>query len=155
MNTECKIITDGTIFRFYVTEKGYDDGGYFWTNAVIEVDNWCFNYKTSDSFLEFSELRFMRDKISDLLMDKFVTVETLEFIEPELQIILNPKIDLRDTGKYSYIIEGYEIEDISAEFLLYPIFDGVFTDQHYVLPLYREDLEMLVKYLNEVLDKLK
>jgi len=153
MNAECRIESDGTIFRFCVTEKGVFDCGYYWTDAVIVVENWCFNYKTSDSCFEFSELTYMREKLSALLNGEVNTIETIEFIEPDVQIILNPKRDLRNDGKYSYIKEGYEIEDISANFKLFPFFGGAMTEQHYVMPLYREDIELLVDYMNGVMRK--
>jgi hypothetical protein len=153
MNAECRIESDGTIFRFYVTDKGVADGGYYWTDAVISVENWCFNYKTSASCIEFSELKGMRDKLSALLNDEIAAVETVEFIEPDVKIILKPKRDLRNEDKYTYIKEGYEIEDISADYLLFPFLDGVMTEQHYVMPLYRENIKLLVEYLDEMITK--
>jgi hypothetical protein len=80
MNAECRIKTDGTEFRFCVTSKGHDDGGYFWTNAIIEVENWCFKYKTSASCLEFSELKCICNKMSKLVKNELTVVEILEFI---------------------------------------------------------------------------
>lgn len=154
MNAECKIESDGTVFRFCVKEKGYYDGGYYWTDANLCVENWCFNYKTSLSCFEFSELKHMRDKLTTLLNDELMSVETVSFIEPDVQIVLKPKYDRRDGGEYSYIKEGYEIEDINAEFLLFPFLEGAITEQHYVMPLYREDIEILVSYLNVMIEKL-
>lgn len=151
---ECRIESDGTIFRFYVTDKGYDDGGYYWTDANISIENWCFNYETSSSCFEFTELKHMRDKLTTLLKDEVISIETVNFIEPDVQIVLKPKYDLRDSGNYTYIREGCEIEDITAEFLFFPFFEGVITDQHYVMPLYRKEIEMLVSYLNKIINKL-
>ena len=155
MNAECKIESNGTIFRFCVTNKGYYDGGYFWTDADIVVENKCLKYRTSGSFLEFFEMVSIRDMLSDLISDKTTDIERMEFIEPDIQIILKPKHDLRNDGKYSFIKEGYEIEDVSAEFLLFPFLDGVMTEQHYVMPLYRDDIEKLVEYLSYVIEKLE
>ncbi len=154
MNAECRIESDGTIFRFRVTDKGYDDGGYYWTDASICVENWCFNYQTSSSCFEFSELERMRDKLTLLLKDNIEVIEIVEFIEPDVQIVLKPKYNLRDTGKYAYIKKGCEIRDITAEFLLFPFLNGAMTEQHYVMPMYREDIEKLVDYLNIILNKL-
>ena len=53
MNAECRIESDGMIFRFCVTDKGTNDVGYYWTDASIHVENWCFKYKTSHSCFEF------------------------------------------------------------------------------------------------------
>jgi len=154
MNAECRLDLDGTIFRFCITDKGFDDCGYFWTDANITVENRCFNYKTSGSCFEFSEVILIRDELSRLLNGDVVAVERVEFIEPDVQIVLNPAHDLRDDEKYEYIKEGYEIEDISAEFLFFPFLNGVMTDQHYVLPLYRGDIEELLRYLSVMIEKL-
>lgn len=154
MNAECRLESNGTIFRFCVTDKGRYDSGDFWTDANIFVENWCFNYVTSTSCFEFSELFCMRDKLSMLLNDEIEEIETIEFTEPDVQIVLKPKYDRRETGKYSYIKEGYEIADITAEFLLFPFLDGAMTEQHYVMPLYREDIEELVDYLSVMIEKL-
>ena len=154
MDAECKLVSDGTVFRFCITDKGYDDGGYFWTDASIVVENWCFNYKTSGTCLEFSEVIHIRDKLSQLTKDDIATVETVEFIEPDIQMILKPKHDLNDDGKYTYIKEGHEFEDISAQFMFFPFLDGALTEQYYMLPLYRDDIEKLVEYLTYMIDKL-
>ncbi|MFT9078498.1 hypothetical protein [Ethanoligenens sp.] len=155
MDAECKLESNGTIFRFCITEKGYNDGGYFWTNAAIYVSNWCLNYRTSSEFLEFSELIELRDKLTDLINDNLNEIEHLEFIEPDIQVLLKPRHDIRNDGKYEYIKGGYEIEDIVAEFLLYPVLDDAFTDQHYVMPLYRQNIAELLKYLDNMIAKLK
>jgi hypothetical protein len=73
----------------------------------------------------------------------------LEFIEPDLKILLIPKEDLRENPKYAYIREGFEIEDISAEFSFYLSLGYGYTDQRYTLPLYRESIEELVVFLKE------
>ena len=116
ISEECIIESDGTIFRFSVTNKGYNDEGYYWTNTNISVENWCFNYWTSASCFEFSELKHMRDKLTSLLNDEVVSIETITFLEPDVEIVLKPKCDLLNSGNYTYIKTGYEIEDISAEF---------------------------------------
>lgn len=145
MSEECIIESDGTIFRFSVTKKGYNDEGYYWTNTNISVENWCFNYRASGSCFEFSELKHMRDKLTSLLNDEVVSIETITFLEPDVEIVLKPQCDLLNSGKYTYIKTGYEIEDISAEFLFFPFIEGVITNQHYVMPLFREDIKKLVK----------
>ena len=37
MSAEYKIKSDGTILRFCVTNKGYNDCGYFWTDDTLSV----------------------------------------------------------------------------------------------------------------------
>ena len=155
MEEEYRIETNFTEFRFSITDKGYDDCGYFWTDAVIAVSNQWFYYKTSQKFLHFSEIIIIRDNLLKLLNDSIASDKKLEFIEPYIQIILKPKYDFRNDKRHIYIKEGYEIRDIIAEFLIYPTFDEVFTDQYYVLPLYREEIEGLVKYLSYMIEKLE
>ena len=154
MNAECRLDLGSTIFRFCITSKGTDDGGYFWTDASIAVENRCFNYITSSSCFEFSELIHIRDELTRLINGEIAAIERIEFIEPDVQIVLKPMHDLRDDGKYEYIKEGYEIENISAEFLFFPFLNGVMTDQHYVLPLYKGDIEELLRYLSAMIEKL-
>ena len=141
MNAECRIESDSTIFRFCVTRKGFDDCGYSWTDAVITVNNSYFNYKTSNEFLEFREMASMFNKLEALLSNTLTEVYRMEFIEPDVQIVFNPRHE--------------EFGDIVAEFFFYPFLDGALTEQHYVLPLYRDDIEELVTYLSDMIDKLK
>lgn len=154
MNSECRIESDGTIYRFHIASKGYNDGGYYWTDASISVENWCFNYRTSGTCFEFSELKHIRAKLTCLLNNEITSIETLTFLEPDVQIILKPKNDLRDSGEYDFIKEGYEIEDITVEFLLFPFLEGVMTEQHYVMPLYRDEINELVLYLDKMISNL-
>lgn len=155
MNKGICIETDGTEFIFCVTDKGYNDGGYFWTDAELKVKNWCVNYCTSSSFLEFEEIKEINRKLIKLLDNNLDEIETLEFIEPDLQIVLRPAHDIRESGKYSYVKPGYEIEDIRADFLLFPLIDGAFTDQYYCMPLYREEIKAFTNYLTDVISKLE
>lgn len=154
MNNEFRFEECGTVFRFSVTNKGYDDVGYFWTDAIIGVENWCFNYQTSSSCLEFSEIKQINEKLRSLLNDELSEAETLEFIEPDFQIVLKPKYDIRESGKYSFVAEGQEIEDIKAEFLFFPFLNGVITGQRYVMPLYRAELVSFTEYLSAAIQKL-
>lgn len=154
MNFECRITSDGTIFHFYITNKGFDDEGYYWTDASISVENWCFNYQTSGSCFEFSELKDIRDRLTSLLNDEIMSIETVTFLEPDIQIILNPKYNLCNNSRCIYTNDEYQFEDISAEFLFFPFLNGAITNQYYVMPLYRDDIKKLVLYLNAMISKL-
>lgn len=155
MNAEYRYEDDGTVFRFCLTEKGFDDGGYYWTDAPITVNNWCFAYQTSSSCFEFSELVWMNEKLQSLLKDEILAVEEISFIEPDVKIVLHPKHDIRESGEYVYVKSGHEIEDIKADFIFYPFLDGCLTEQRYVLPLYRDGIRGLTEYLSESLNSLK
>ena len=149
MQNELKLDLSGTIFHFFFSDKGYDDGGYYWTDARISVENHYFKYNTGPSFLTFAEIKDIYESLSALLEDRVSERRNLEFIEPDLQLLLIPKEDLRDSLKYTYIREGFEIEDISAEFSFYLFLGGGYTDERYTLPLYRGDIEKLVNFMKE------
>lgn len=154
MNAECRLERDGTVFRFFLSDKGYNDCGYYWTDANIAISNWCLHFTTSSSFLEFSEVKELNAGLKNLLNGTICKIKTLYFIEPDLQVVLRPQYDIRETGKFSYVKEGCEIEDIKAEFLLFPFLDGVLTEQHYVMPLYRTEIIKLTNYLTEKIEQL-
>lgn len=44
----------------------------------------------------------MRDKMSLLLNDEVEAIETVEFMEPDVRIVLNPKYDRRNSGEFTY-----------------------------------------------------
>lgn len=152
MSNELKLYSGGTTFRFFFSDKGYNDGDYFWTDACISVENRYFNYQTGSGFLEFSELKEINDSLINLLNDCITEKRKLEFLEPDLQISLNPKFDKRNDQQYTYIKEGFEIEDISAEFIFYLSLDDGYSEEHYTLPLYRSDIEQLVEFLSEKIE---
>jgi DNA-directed RNA polymerase subunit M/transcription elongation factor TFIIS len=154
MNAECRIVSDSTVFRFRVTRKGKNDCGEYWTDAIIYVENECLKYKSSKSIFSVSDLEIIRDQLTALLGGEILVVKTLEFIEPDVKIVLNPQKSLCNDNNYESTEEGHTIEDISAEFMLFPFLAGVMTEQHYVMPLYREDIESLVEYLNVAIVKM-
>jgi hypothetical protein len=98
----------------------------------------------------------MNEKLRSLLNDELSKIETIEFIEPDIQILLKPKYDIRESGKYSYVAEGHEIEDVKAEFMFFLLLGGgILTEQHYIMPLYRDELVGLTEYLSVSIKKLK
>lgn len=74
------------------------------------------------------------------------------FYEPDLEINLYPKINLWDTGKYSYIKEGHEIQDIYME-LNINLMDreGAYTGQKYVMIFDRKEIGKIVEYMKKVI----
>ncbi|WP_303678427.1 hypothetical protein [Dehalococcoides mccartyi] len=153
MQNELRVDLGGTIFHFFFSDKGYDDGGYSWTDACISVENRYFKYNTGSSFLTFAEIKDICESLSALLEDRIPEKCNLEFIEPDLQLLLIPKEDLRDNPKYTYIREGFEIEDISAEFSFYMSLGDGYTDERYTLPLYRDERENHRFFLNNEEDE--
>lgn len=169
MNNELRLDLGGTVFRFFFSDKGFDDGGCFWTDACISVKNCYFKYQTGSEFLTFAELQEICDSLAELLNDRITEKRHLGFIEPDLEILLNPKFDRRKDPEYPYVSEDFEIEDISAELSfylsrggrsftyfsfkrfvsLYLSRGGGYSNERYVLTLYRSDIEKVVKFLNE------
>lgn len=153
MENELHIDLGGTIFRLLLSSKGVDDGGYSWTDANIMIENRYFNYQTGAEFLTYSEIKEIYCQLTMLLDDKVQETTTLEFIEPDLQIALNPKHDLRNDPKYVYVKEGFEIEDVCAEFIFFLSLGAGYTDERYTLPLYRSDIEHLVEFIGRKIDE--
>lgn len=62
-----------------------------------------------------------------------------------------PKINLWDTGKYTYIKEGHEIQDIYME-LAINLTDkrDTYTGQKYVMIFDRSEVEKIVAYMKIV-----
>lgn len=134
MDNELRLDLDGTAFRFFFSDKGFDDCGYFWTDACISVENRYFNYQRGPLFLTFAELQEISKSLTELLNDGITEERRLGFIEPDLEISLNP---------------DPKFDNISAEFIFYLSPGDCYTDQRYTLPLYRSEMEKLVKFLNE------
>ncbi|MBR5164075.1 MAG: hypothetical protein IKW87_00740 [Ruminococcus sp.] len=144
---------DGIEFHFCITEyeKSIPE------NLYKLYDQWCIvklslhseswlNYQISSEILLSCEVEEIRDKISDLLEDKIQAQEVMEFIEPDFTFVLNPKKNLRNDSKYTYIAHGHEIVDIDADLQIHFWNDGL-TANYLSLCFDRKDLECLLIYL--------
>lgn len=62
-----------------------------------------------------------------------------------------PKINLWNTGKYTYIKEGHEIQDIYME-LAINLTDkrGEYTGQKYIMIFDRKEIKKIVAYMKAV-----
>ncbi len=130
-----KLNVEGTDFVFSITKKGYDDCGYYWTDASISVSNRCFNYKIYPDFLEWSELINLNEKMQSLLMGKLHLKKKIEFIEPYLQIMINPKAK-------------------EMKLLFFPLIDNCITEQYYSLSLDIKEVALFSDFLTDVIEKL-
>jgi len=92
----------------------------------------------------------LEEKLSLLLEDKIDEVTEVKFIEPDFIFMLHPKRDLREDPKYTYIREGYEIEDILVEWKIY-FWNGGLTDNHLTVTLSRKHIVELRDYLKSVI----
>jgi len=82
--------------------------------------------------LTFHELIHLRYKLTALLNSEISEKEILEFIEPDLQVDLIPRVDQKETLRSLGISEGIKYIDIAAELMLFPFFNNFFTGQYYV-----------------------
>lgn len=153
INNELRLDLHGTTFCLQLSEKrDSGDDIVSWTDANITIKNRYFDYQTGEEFLTYVELQDIYAGLVELLNDQIEERQMLDFIEPDLRIILNPKYDLRDTQKYNYVREGHEIVDISADFIFFLSMGNWYTSQCYSLPLYRSDIEQLVAFLKEAMN---
>jgi hypothetical protein len=99
--------------------------------------------------LEFGDLPYLRAKLDDLLNDRLSEVEELSFIEPDLEINLCPKYDLRTAKDVIYVREGSEIQDIYMELIIH-LSDSTFgyNGQSYTIPFNRNEIKALKEYLD-------
>lgn len=148
---------DGIEFHFCVanyTKSIYEKWDIQWCKVelTIQSEKWL-NYQISSDILLACEVENIQDKISDLLEDKIKAQEIMEFIEPDLTLVLNPKKDLRNTSRYSYAAPGYESADIDAELQIHFWNDGL-TANYLSLCFDRKDLECLLIYLRCITNKI-
>lgn len=59
----------------------------------------------------FDEVVDIEEKLTMLLNDELNEITEITCIEPDFIFILHPKRDLREDPRYTYVREGYEIED--------------------------------------------
>ena len=92
------------------------------------------------------EVETLAKALDDLLNDKLSEVKAIECIEPDFNFILYPKKDLRKDPKYTYIQDGYEIEDVYMEMKIF-FWDKGITNNFLSVTFYRSDIKYLKNYL--------
>lgn len=142
---------DDTLFildiRNYINDYDEEYQDDSWCKVSIIVKNNFFRYKRIMSELLLSaEVDNIKESLKKLLNNDMPKIEKLEFIEPDLNIVLYPEIDKRRNGKYLYIDEDEKIKDIYLK--LHINLTGPYNEQKYILILYREDIQKLYNYLN-------
>lgn len=115
--------------------------------------NWLNYRKVLDEVLLSCEVENIADNLQKLLNDNLAEKTEISFIEPDFQMTLCPKRDLRDDPKYLYIQPGYEIADIYMDWRVYFWSEGL-TDNFLSVTLGREDIQILATYLQYVIGKL-
>lgn len=145
-----KLDLDGIDFHFQIVgyrKSNLDNWDDQWckVDVTLQSYNWI-DYHISSSILLSCEVEALRDSVEKLLNDLLTEQEEFEFIEPDLTFVLNPKKDLHNSGRYSYIAPGHEIEDINA-YLQVHFWNGGLTANFISLCFDRSDLEKLLVYL--------
>ena len=148
-----KLNLDG--IKLYLKITGYKEStNSNWTDEWCGVElnvqsgNWL-SYSQSGELLLACEIEEILSLFKDLIEDKITETKEVEFIEPDFKFVLNPKKDLRDDPRYTYVKPGHEIVDIDAEFRVF-FWDGGLTANYLSLRMDREDITAFITYLNVI-----
>ena len=104
----------------------------------------------NDETLLSCEVQTMAENLDKLLNDELNEILEMECIEPDFKFKLYPKKDLRNDPKSIYYKEGYEIDDISMEWIVY-FWNDSLTNNHLSLQFDKDDINHLYNYLNIVM----
>lgn len=141
---DCKILFCTYFFKkqFEFEYEAYSD----YTMFCIQNGNWL-NYVVSSDLLLSHEVECLNKNLEELLSGNITTYKELEFTEPDISLVFNPKkeFDVND------INPNYEhkFDDIFAEFHIH-LWDSVLTDNYISLCLVRENIEAIVSCLDSV-----
>jgi hypothetical protein len=142
-------INDTDFFFDIFAVPGKHDINDDWCGVKVYVKNDYFTYQQEGELFEVFELKAIVDKITDLLTGRLMEETNMEFTEPDFEIKLHPKVDLRTTGKISFIREGCEFQDVNAEFIInLTDASGAYgTGEFYTITIEREELTAFLNYL--------
>ena len=91
------------------------------------------------------EIDVLAEKLRDLLDDNILKEETVSFTEPDFNIVLRPKTDLRRDPNYIFVAPGAAIEDVSV--LLEINLSGNSSSNRLIVGLNRRETEILLCYI--------
>jgi len=130
-----------------------DEKWFCWCLLNIYIKNRYFCYdKTDDEVLTLGEVEYLRVTLNNLLNDRIIEKTSIRFIEPDLEFVLFPKYNLRESKDNIWVKEGMEIIDISVYFIIHlsDMKDG-YNGQLFSLPFERIEIEKLKCYLDEAI----
>lgn len=129
------------------TEKWEDE----WCDVefTVQSDSWL-NYAQSGELLLACEIEEMASAFGDLMQDKIQDISDLEFVEPDIKFVLEPKKDLRDDPRITYVKPGHEILDISAQMQI-SFWNGWLTANYLSLAMGRTEISMFATYLKLIM----
>ena len=144
--------------KLYFKVSGYHKSGEKWYDEwcsvefTLQSDNWL-NYTQAGELLLACEIEELESAFTDLLQDKISNISNLEFIEPDMKFVLEPKRDLRDDPRYTYVKPGCEIVDITAHMHI-SFWDGGLTANYLSLALDRDEILMFATYLKLIMGRI-
>lgn len=151
-----KLNLEGIDFHFRIskyrksTRENWDDE-WCEVDLTLQARKWL-NYQiVSDEILLAIEVEEIRDRIEDLLNDKLDKPEKIECIEPDFELHLHPKEDIRNNPDIVYVKPGCEIADIDMDFQVsFWDSNGGSSANRLLLSFGRTDLEILLCYLRYI-----
>lgn len=133
-------------------EENWDES---WCNIDLSfIFEPVINYRYEDEALLVCEVDDIAILLEKLLNDEIDELVEEEFIEPDFKMIFNPKRDISNDRKYSYVQPGYEMEDIYMEWRIF-LWNAYASDNYLSVRLYRDDIEDMLVYLKWVQGRLK
>ena len=124
---------------------------YIITIIIYQISKIGISYENRE-IMTCAEIEELLEEVEKLLKDEIKEKSSIDFLEPDIEFCLYPKINLWDLGNYIYIKKGHEIQDIFIE-LSINLTDnnGVYTGQKYVMVFAREEIEKIVEYIKNVI----
>ena len=105
--------------------------------------------------LTLGEVDCLKNALDDLLNDRISQQSNVSFIEPDLEFILSPKFDVRESENHIWVREGMEIVDIGADIVIHlSDMKNGYNGQTFSLPLDRTEISKLKLYLDKTTTRL-
>jgi len=144
------LIVELNIKDFVVSNRDTWDSDWCHVDFSFQL-NGAIDYSRFDNEVLLSdEVIDIEEKLTLLLNDKIDQITEIVCMEPDFVFVLYPKKDLREDPKYTFIQEGYEIEDILVEWKVYFWNQGL-TDNYLTVTLNRKDITQLRDYLSSII----
>lgn len=152
---------NSTAIEFSVARLGSGledkDEDYCWCKVNLTVKSHLFNYKKIDEeLITFDELKELHKSLDNLLNDRLKEPEFVSFTEPDLELHLFPKFNVKENENLLYVKECNEIMDIEADLILNLQYaDMVYSGEKYICPLDRDEITKLKDYIEITIKKLQ
>ena len=138
------------IKEYIPSTKDNWDSQWCQCDFLFSSKDWLYYHKEDDELLLCCEVEELEDSFSKLLNNDLTEVKEIACIEPDFVFILHPQSDRRNNPNYTYVQPGFEIEDIYVEWKVF-FWNGGLTDNHLVVTLDRDDIEIMRNYLLQII----